>query len=516
VAPDRHGVRDDLFATLPSAIPTLASLLSEQGYHTAAFPNSSFLGFSSGLLDGFADVDAPPPVPMSPARWMPSVRPAEETAEHFEAWLETLPGEARYFAWVHFSEPLLAHLAGGALKREQREEGGTLTSRDEAADLAKRHETLESFDAALGQLLDSLEQRGDSERAAVIVAGTLGDVGGGEHEPRGPGFSLHDRVVRVPVVVRFPSDRSVARPPDRPVWAPDVAATLAELGGVRLSGQAEGLSLFEDPAEDRILFSWSWAPLDQMGWRPLRAARSGPFKRLEGHESATIALEGSSGEPEAHVEERLIRALATRADPRAPSVPLEAIQDVLKQRGVELGPAPPEGRLIESVEDRVRIVRSVWDARRAVRRGHMSAAMTRYGRALKWDPDNLAALLDRGHLMSIRPRERALVPLGRAVELHPQNPEVLHWYAHAIWTQSWEEAEQLLSAILPYKAQDSDVLYDLACTRSLAGDLAASEEHLRAAIDAGYREWHHMESDSDLRNLRESGRFAELMREVRQ
>ena len=138
--------------------------------------------------------------------------------------------------------------------------------------------------------------------------------------------------------------------------------------------------------------------------------------------------------------------------------------------------------------------------------------------ALEIDPDNLGALLDRGQQLALSGTRtaEAAEPLERAVELYPGNPEVLHWYAHAIWSDSVETAEKLLLAILPFKPQEGDVLYDLACSRSLADDIAGSEEYLRAAIEAGYREWTSMEADGDLRSLRESGRFAAVLKEYRQ
>ena len=52
LAPDRHAVRDDLFVSFDGSAPTLGSLFAEAGYDTAAFADSSFLGYGSGLLDG--------------------------------------------------------------------------------------------------------------------------------------------------------------------------------------------------------------------------------------------------------------------------------------------------------------------------------------------------------------------------------------------------------------------------------------------------------------------------------
>ena len=59
------------------------------------------------------------------------------------------------------------------------------------------------------------------------------------------------------------------------------------------------------------------------------------------------------------------------------------------------------------------------------------------------------------------------------------------------------------------------MLYDLACTRSLAGELDESEDFLRRSIESGYRMFDHMESDPDLRNLRESGRLSQVLMEYR-
>ena len=107
---------------------------------------------------------------------------------------------------------------------------------------------------------------------------------------------------------------------------------------------------------------------------------------------------------------------------------------------------------------------------------------------------------------------------GRTPALPPRyplkaltNPEILHWYAHTVWSDNWQASAEILEMILPYRPHDGDLLYDLACARSLSNDLAASEEFLKAAIEADYRDWDHMASDPDLRNLRASRRFAKVM-----
>ena len=47
---------------------------------------------------------------------------------------------------------------------------------------------------------------------------------------------------------------------------------------------------------------------------------------------------------------------------------------------------------------------------------------------------------------------------------------LLHWAAHRIWTKDNAQAEQILLQVLPHFPNNPDILYDLACSRSLAGD----------------------------------------------
>ena len=514
VTPDRSGVRDDLFSALEPDVPTLARLFAERGYRTAAFPRSNLLGYSSGLLDDFEVVDPPFEAPPLPGRRIPVDAPLDPSLEHFGSWLDSLGPDEPYFVWLHVSAPLIAALEGGELKELPMEGGGSRVAPDDENDRIAVANAYAAFDTILGRILEALDSRGLEERAALMVAGTMGSVLGSATEPRGPGFSVADRAVRIPLVARFPAGTPTLRAADEPVWAPDVAATLAELGGVRLAGRSEGISLFESAPDERVILGWSWAPLAQMGWRPLLALRSGNVARTVGYDDRTITDDG--GTPTPAQLARLEESLLARAPQPAEPVPLESIRATLEAREIVLEPAPGEGRLLESADERVQVARFVWDARRAVRAGRNRAAMRRFGNVLRIEPENRAALFGRGLLMLAQGDEEAATPLARTVALYPGDPEVLHWYAHAIWSDSWEDAERLLDAVLPFKPQEADVLYDLACTRSLAGELSESERLLRAAVEAGYTEWQHMEIDPDLRNLRESGRFAAVMREVRQ
>lgn len=490
LSPDRHGVRDDRFSSLDPSVPTLAEALAAAGYRTAAFPDSGFLGSSSGLLRGFEAASEPRPQPVGPTGWLPIARPVDEVLTDFDAWIGALPKDGRSFAWLHFSGPLLdqlGELAGRPVPERQPSESA-----------------LAAIDAALGRVRRALVERGEEQTSLIVVAGTQGSIRGGEGGAAGLGYSVGESAVAVPIVARWPGapgswDR------DRAAWSPDVAATIAAAAGVALAPGAEGLSLTEAAGHDRVSFAWALAPLDQMSWRAARAARSGASKWIEGQAAhATPAPAGA--------EERLVEALAQRPMPAPPLVPLDQVRSLLAEQGLKLDPAPTEGRDFGDAAKRLEVSELVLRAREAAVRGAGDDARVAYESALRLDPDNPAALLD---LSQIVPGRRSRELLSHAVSRYPTQPEILHWYAHAVWTDSWRKAEPLLRAIEPHKASEADVLYDLACARSLGGELDASEEYLRRAIAAGFKDFAYMEADPDLRNLRESGKFSAVVREHR-
>ena len=57
---------------------------------------------------------------------------------------------------------------------------------------------------------------------------------------------------------------------------------------------------------------------------------------------------------------------------------------------------------------------------------------------------------------------------------------------------------------------DVDVWYNLACSCSLLGQVDGALEALKQAIKCGYREWHWMDNDPDLANVRADPRYKEL------
>jgi len=513
LAPDRHQVRDDLFTPLAEDRPTLATIFSDAGYRTAAFPDSTFLGAASGLHRGFEVVADPPFPPADATRWHPGIRLPKDVAQDFGAWVDTLQDGDRYFAWLHLSGPLVRQIwdlsSEVGLSQDMKQKRAKRPAGDNAEPPGA-----EEVDEVLASILDRLEQRGDLDRALIVVAGTQADATGGADQAAGAGYSVGAAAIEVPVVVGW-SGTDEFRGQEEPVWAPDVSATIARAADLQLAEDAEGVSLVDPVPTDRVVFAWSWATLDQMGWRAQRTARSGRVLRVEGLEERTRNLDDPAIEvPEAEAV-RLAEALGARAEPAAAAVPIERVRPVLEGRGLTLKPVPSEGRSFGDAETRREVSRKLLGARGMIRRQMARSVVRLFEEARVLDPENPGINLDEGQMVTSRNRERAIRMLGRTLEQYPTNLELLHWYAHALWGESWETSEEIIELILPYKPQDADVLYDLACTRSLAGDLDESEKYLRQAIASGFTMFGHMEIDPDMRNLRKEGRLSEVLMDYR-
>ena len=100
--PYRHGVRDNHGFRLSSSARTLALVLREKGYATAAFVSAHPLARISGLDNGFNVYDdrcAPGDLLSVVPRW----RQGSETIEAARVWLLHAP--ERFFLWVHLYEP---------------------------------------------------------------------------------------------------------------------------------------------------------------------------------------------------------------------------------------------------------------------------------------------------------------------------------------------------------------------------------------------------------------------------
>jgi arylsulfatase A-like enzyme len=154
--------------------------------------------------------------------------------------------------------------------------------------------SIAELDHYFEQLIAALERRGLLDETLVVLTSDHGELLG-EHHLLDHQYSVHEPLLRVPLVLRHPRLVSSGREP-RPVMNLDLFVTLLGLAGVpQAAKNARGVDLLAPRAERARLSEYPFAPrkyvgLTSLAWpdfdptpffRSLRAFRSGTLKYVQ-------------------------------------------------------------------------------------------------------------------------------------------------------------------------------------------------------------------------------------------
>jgi choline-sulfatase len=262
--PPTHGVRDNGFR-LADGHTTLATILADRGYTTAAFVSSFVLDKRFGLAQGFqtydgiraTDADTREAVGAADA----NRRPAAEVTSAALAWLDHAGRAAQPFlAWIHYFDAHFPYLP-------PREYAEQFPRRPYDAALAY-------IDTEFGRVLAALRQDGLDRRTLVIVAGDHGE-GLEQHGEPTHGYLIYDSTMHVPLILYnrtlFGRPRIIA---DRVVGLADITPTVLDLLGIPAPGPFDGrLLLSEPPDPDRAIYIETLASRLNNGWASLHGLR---------------------------------------------------------------------------------------------------------------------------------------------------------------------------------------------------------------------------------------------------
>ena len=315
--PATHGVRNNGH-DLAVKWRTLAGILKEYGFATAAFVSSFSVDSRFGIGRGF-DVYDDTFQPQAPLKGANAERRAEETFARFSRWLDKASQE-RFFAWVHYYDPHLPYDPPSPYR-----EGSP--GRPYDGEIAY-------MDHYVGAVLQALEAKGLSDKTLVVVAGDHGE-GLGDKVETGHGIFLYEETLRVPLLFHnakiFPKPLIV----EGAVRLVDVAPTVLDVLG--LGAAAAGM-------EGRSLLPWiknrSWPglealvetfyPRENFGWSELVGLVSGRWKYIHAPRPELYDLANDPGE-----KTDLIGSSPSKADELRKRLEKELLRLAV--------PAPPPG-----------------------------------------------------------------------------------------------------------------------------------------------------------------------------
>lgn len=261
--PFRHGLRTDRAHRLQDQAETLASRLKSAGFATAAVVSHAKLALDTGLDHGFDSYDKNLVAGSHVVDVRERATDAADVLGRTRAWLDQPREDQPFFLWLHFSDPLAPYLPppGYAKRAAGNPYDGEISYVDEQ----------------IGVVLDLLRARGELSDTLVVVCGTHGEALG-EHNEEGHGIFLYDATTRVPMIFSHPSLQQglVVNPVSSVV---DVTPTVLGLLGQAVPESLDGVALGpvltgEAQLPDRLVYSESLQPADELGWAELRAVRS--------------------------------------------------------------------------------------------------------------------------------------------------------------------------------------------------------------------------------------------------
>jgi arylsulfatase A-like enzyme/Tfp pilus assembly protein PilF len=431
--PPVHGVRDNVFFPFDDRYPTLATLLREHGYRTAAFvgayPVASSFGFGRGFDVYNEDYHD------TPLKGEMAERPANEVADAALAWLARDEGDP-FFMWVHFYDPHTPYVPPPPY-------------RDRFSDRPYDGE-IAFADEQLGRILDGLREHGHDDDTVALVLADHGESLG-QHDEASHAILVYQATLHIPFIMAgpgIPAGRTV----EPWVGATDVLPTVLGLLGVEapeglpghdLRPLVSGSSRGSGPHYAESLFGRL-----HCHWAVLRAWVEGDWKLIEGAEAELFNLAEDPQERENRAElepERVmrmreeLREALDRMAPGGDSARAQSLSPEQQEQLQALGyvggsggdttleePDLPDPRTHVQLYDRLK---SLFAAQGPEMHGAIEEAVA----ITKQDPGNpfahftLARLAYRQGSLPL-----AEVAFERALELAPEQPGVRQTYGRLL------------------------------------------------------------------------------------
>ncbi len=264
--PPTHKVRDTGGFILSPSTPTLASILQQNGWDTAAFISSAVLKKRFGFDHGFSVYDDKMPRPGNSQEFLEDAeRRAGDTVDHALQWLNAR-GDKPFFLWVHLYDPHTPYDPPSPFREKYKD-------RPYDGEIAYA-------DRELGRLMEGLKRKSTPEKTLVALLSDHGESLG-EHGESTHGVFLYDATLRIPFLLSGAGLPAGARVKSQ-ARTIDILPTILELTGVAAPAGLEGASLMPllkgGDTGKSVSYAETLYPKINLGWAELRAVRTNEWK----------------------------------------------------------------------------------------------------------------------------------------------------------------------------------------------------------------------------------------------
>jgi arylsulfatase A-like enzyme/Tfp pilus assembly protein PilF len=280
--PPAHHVRDTGGFVLQPSTTTLATILQQRGWDTAAFISAAVLKKVFGFNQGFAVYDDQLPRPGKGHEFDEDAeRRAGETVDHAVRWLEAQSGKP-YFLWVHIYDPHAPYQPPAPFREKYKDRlyDGEIAYAD--------HE--------LGRLFEAVRKKSPGNTLIAVLSDHGESLG--EHGEYTHGVFLYDATLRIVFLLSGPGVPAGARIQAQ-ARAIDFLPTILALMGGRPPAAVQGVSLtpcFAGKDSATLSYAETLYPKINMGWAELRAIRTNRWKYIRAPKPELYDLSQDPGE----------------------------------------------------------------------------------------------------------------------------------------------------------------------------------------------------------------------------
>jgi choline-sulfatase len=266
--PPSHHVRDTGGFVLQSSSITLATILQQHGWDTAAFISSAVLKRMFGLSQGFAVYDDQMPKPGKGHEFLEDAeRRAGDTVDRALHWLNAQSGKP-FFLWVHVYDPHAPYDPPEPFREKYKD-------RPYDGEIAYA-------DRELGRLFDAIHKKSPPAKTLIAILSDHGESLG-EHGEYSHGVFLYDSTLRIAFLLSGPGIPSGVRVKQQ-ARTIDLMPSVLDLMGGSAPASVQGASLAPylqgKDAPTAVSYAETLYPKINMGWAELRAIRTNHWKYI--------------------------------------------------------------------------------------------------------------------------------------------------------------------------------------------------------------------------------------------
>jgi arylsulfatase A-like enzyme/Flp pilus assembly protein TadD len=467
--PMLSGIHDFSANKLNPQQPTLASVLKEQGYNTAAVIGSAVLDSRFGLNHGFDfyydhfDFNR-----LLETNLDEMERPGNVVADVALDWLGK-NYQKKFFLWMHLYDPHYPYRPPAPYSQDY-------ASRPYDGEIA-------FADAQVGRLLRFLKEKGLYQNTLIVLSGDHGESLG-EHGEKTHGFFIYNATLQVPLIFRVPQGKPTKQISAQ-VSLTDIMPTVLQILKVDTPSQVQGRSLL--PLMDgkksnapSSLYAETFLPRLHFNWSELRGVETGNYHFIDAPKPELYDLSKDPGETrnllpqkKAVGEEmqvklaKLIREYSAGQEMAQKTGLDPALMERLKSlgyAGFSGGGSPTiSNRELPDPKDRIQVYELISDAIADSQHGNYSQSTEKLNAALKTEPDSVAVHYLLGlNYYRMRDYQYSIEQFRKVMQLSPDYAlAAFHLGLAYARTSQFDEAITLFKRTLELDSTNFTAAYDL-------------------------------------------------------